>query len=480
MITDRRKTEMNNPMSMIDIGKIQPQARELEAAVLGALMIEKEAFGLIDGIISEDDFYDIIHQTIFKAISNLGGKRNPIDMITVVEELKKMGEIENIGGVAYIAELTDKVMSSAHIEFHAKIISQKAQARKLIAVSATIQNMAFDETQDVAETIEVLEKSLTELTANNSPCQSLDIEAALTKTLNQAVKLQEDKSKGLLTAIPTHLKQLTEQLDGGWRDPDLIIIGARPSMGKTQHAIAAAKSAALSNIDCALFSLEMTAVQIINRLLMEDEAIDGYNLRTGQMKPEEWIAIDGMVNNLLSMKLNIADHHNIRYLNNIKSEARRLHRQGRLKLLIIDYLQLIRTNMKFGTRDLEIGYITGELKNLAKELGIPVIVLSQLSRKEKGVKVKDPQLEDLRESGNIEQDADIVIFIHKPDYYDELAEDKEGVRWRNRGKLIIAKYREGLRNNTVIFHHDDRYKKIFDNPQYSSNQFPAINGKMPF
>lgn len=480
MITDKRKTEMNNHIYTNDTGRIQPQARKLEEAVLGALMIEKEAFGLIDGVISENDFYDSIHQTIFRAMSNLSSKRNPIDMLTVVEELRRMGELEMIGGPVYIAELTDKVASSAHIEFHAKIIAQKAQARKLIAISSTIQNLAFDETQDVAETIEVLEKSLTEITANNSPCQSLGIEAALNKTLNQAAKLQQDKSEGLLTAIPTHLKQLTEKLDGGWRDPDLIIIGARPSMGKTQHAIAAAKEAALSNIDCALFSLEMTAVQIVNRLLMEDETIDGYNLRTGQMKPEEWVAIDGMVSDLLSMRLSIADHHNIRYLNNIKSEARRLHRQGKLKLLIIDYLQLIRTNLKFGTRDLEIGYITGELKNLAKELSIPIIVLSQLSRKEKGMKVKDPQLEDLRESGNIEQDADIVIFIHKPDYYDEKAEDKEGVLWKNRGKLIIAKYREGLRNNNVIFHHDDRYKKIFDNPQYTSNQFPTLKDKTPF
>jgi replicative DNA helicase len=233
-------------------------------------------------------------------------------------------------------------------------------------------------------------------------------------------------------------------------------------MGKTQHALAIAKSASLSDVHTLFVSIEMTTPQLINRLLLEDDRISEYNIRNGELDQQEWEAIYERTAKIDSAKLHIADHHNIRYLTNIKSEARRLKRKGKLGLLIIDYLGLIKTNMKFGTRQLEIAHITGELKALAKELEIPVILLSQLSRPIKGTAVKEPQLEDLRESGDIEQDADIVLFIHKPDYYKPEAVDSGGVAWLNRGKLIIAKYREGARNNVILFSHDNRYKKIFD------------------
>jgi len=219
----------------------------------------------------------------------------------------------------------------------------------------------------------------------------------------------------------------------------------------------------------------MTAVQLINRYFLENDTIDGYHLRNGRMSEYEWQALNTQAGKLLPIKMQIADHYNMRFLHHIRSEARRLSRAGKLKMIIIDYLQLIRVEgQKFGTRDLEVGYITGELKNLAKELQVPVIVLSQLNRPEKSTVPRVPRLEDLRESGNIEQDADIVLFLHKPDYYSPAAKDNNGVSWENRGKLIIAKHREGTRNSKVIFHHDKRYKKIGDTPFYESNQFPAV------
>lgn len=459
------------PQSTIDgIGKIQPQAVELEEAVLGSLLIESKAYQDIEGILAPDDFYVESHRIIFNTISGLNNKRKPIDMFTVSEELKMIGELEAIGGPLYIARLTEKVGSSAHIVFHAQIIKQKSQARKLIHITSDIQSKAFDETQDISETIEELEKKFTELVSNSTDCQSIPMPEALNEAIRKAAKIQELKEKGIRLSIPTGLKNLDETFAGGWMAPDLIILGARPSMGKTQHSLSFAKAASMSGKEVLFISIEMTATQLVNRYLLEDDRINGYNLRTGQMSNEEWAAVDEQAGRLWNMKLNIADNHNVRYLNNIKSEARKLSRKGKLDMMIIDYLGLIKTNMKFASRYLEIGYITGELKNLTKELNIPIILLSQLNRPIKGLAVKEPQLEDLRESGDIEQDADIVLFIHKPDYYDPDIKDSNGDTWKGRGKLIISKYREGARNNQIIFYHDDRYKKIWDNHDYMQHR----------
>lgn len=460
----RKKEEMTF-QDLTSLGKIQPQARELEEAVLGALMLEKQSYLEVENLLNPEDFYDPVHQVIYQAIVNLSNTRNPVDMLTVANELKRMGELSFIGGPVYISNLTDKVGSSAHISFHAQIIKQKSQARKLISISSDIQKKSFDETQDVNEIIEFFEKSFSEITSNNEGFQSLDMAAAINKAIEKASKTQADRQSGKITAIPTGLYFLDELFSGGWHSPDLIILGARPSMGKTQHALSFAKAAAKAGQDCLFISIEMNATQLVNRYLLEDDRISGYNLRVGQMDMEEWNALDKKAAELWNLPIHIADNHNIRFLNNIKSEARRLHRKGKLKIMIIDYLGLIKTNMKFSNRYLEIGHITGELKSLAKELDIPVILLSQLSRPVKGTAVRLPQLEDLRESGDIEQDADIVLFIHKPEYYKDSIKDIDLDEWRNKGLLIISKYREGSRNDAITFYHDERYKKIFDNKQ---------------
>lgn len=465
---NQNKKQTPNSMGSLELGKVQPQAVELEEAVLGALMLEKEAFAVVENLLQVDDFYNPIHQVVFKAISELSAQRNPIDILTVVEQLKRMGELENVGGPVYVSQLTDKIASSAHLEYHARIIKQKAQARFMIALASKITTLSFDETQDVDETMEVLEQALSNMNSSNVGTQSIDMKAAIKAAIDKASQTQVDKESGKIVAIPTGLFNLDNEFAGGWRSPDLIVVGGRPSMGKTQHALSFTKAAAKAGKHCCFISIEMNATQLVNRFLLEDDRINNYNLRTGQMSSEEWNALDYKASEFFNLPIHIADHHSIRYLNNIKSEARRLHRRGQLDLLIIDYLGLIRTNMKFQSRYLEIGYITGELKNLAKELNIPIILLSQLSRPRKDIAVKAPQMEDLRESGDIEQDADIILFIHKPDYYDPNAMDEAtNTPWKGKGMLIISKYREGARNNFVTFCHDERYKKITDNAQPS-------------
>ena len=447
------------------LGKVIPQAIDVEEAVLGALMTETKSFHRIEGKLSKEDFYLPKHQLIFEAMNNLSLRNEPIDILTIAEEIKKMGEIDTVSPVE-IVNLSSRVASSVHLEYHCSILNEKSLKRKLISVTSDIQNQSFDESIGASETLENLEKSFTDLNNKSSGYESIGINEAIQLAINKANQAQVDHQSGKITAIPTHLNALDRAFEGGWRSPDLIILGGRPSMGKTQNSLAIAMAAANAGQDCLFVSIEMTSIQLVNRLLLESDNISSYNLRTGQMRADEWQALDDRIGVLTNKALHIADNHNIRYLSNIKTEARRLHRKGQLKLLIIDYLQLIKTNMRFERRQLEVAHITGELKALAKELEIPIIALSQLSRPAKGMAVKEPDLEDLREAGDIEQDADIVVFIHKPDYYNPSLSE-----WKNKGMLLIRKSREGVRNEGVMFEHDDRYKKIFDcNNTPSSSQ----------
>ena len=440
--------------------KIPPQALDLEEAVIGALMTEKDAINKID--LNPNDFYKIAHERIFLAIKNLHNRQNPIDRLTVIEELEKLGELETVGGAYAIMLMTMNVSSAANIEYHSMIIKQKSIARKLIALSGEIQNMAYDASTDVLDVFDFIEKTFTDISTGSTNSDASDIEDSLNETLNYMQKLQTDAMNGVCTAIPTGLRELNKHLNGGWKAPDLIIIGGRPSMGKTQFAVHFSKYAGQSDNDCLFISIEMTKIQLILRMITENEGIDLYRIKTGQINAQEWKIVDDMVTSISKLKLHIADDFQIRYLSNIKSMARKMSRQGKLKIMIIDYLQLIKTNLKFGTRDLEIGHITSELKSLCKELNIPIILLAQLNRSVKGATVSIPKLDDLRESGNIEQDADIVIFPHRPSYYDSKACDDFGNSWENRGGLIIAKHREGERDVGVLFRHDKTFKKIWD------------------
>ena len=440
--------------------KQPPQALEVERAVLGTILIESKAIERVE--LDVEDFYSPSHAIIFNAILTLKNLRVPIDTITVVQELNRTKHLDEVGGVVYLAELTDGVGSSAHLEYHTAILKQKSLARKLILQSQNVIARAFDQSEDVQNIVEYLEKSFTDITTSSSSSDYHDMRSSIEQTLKYLADLQTKKESGESVSIPTGLKGLNDQIGGGWSAPDLVILGGRASMGKTAFALKFARTAAQSDNDCLFISIEMTLIQLMMRIFTEDERLSYYNMKTGQMLQHEWGFIDEKVAEIQSDKLIIADDHNIRNLNNIKSLARNLYRKGRLKIMIIDYLQLIKTNLKFGTRDLEIGYITGELKNLAKELNIPIILLAQLNRGMKGSEGSDPVLSDLRESGNIEQDADKVIFPHRPTYYNPEAMDKDGKSWENRGFLLIGKNREGIKDAKVYFRHDDNFKKIFD------------------
>jgi replicative DNA helicase len=440
-----------------------------ERLVIGALLLESSAWERVENMLRPDDFYQMEHEILFRAISSLKSQGKKIDLVTVYNELQKQQEAENVGGAYYLSQLLSNVVSTANLEEHADIVKEHSLCRKIIRIAEEIKSMAYDNTRNSDDVFNMLEKSMTELKSDNCNCASIDINEAIHLAIHKASETQRIAQSGENPFIPTCLDTLNKEFSGGWRSPNLIVIGARPSQGKTQHALAHAIVAAQSGKHVLFISIEMSSTQLINRLLLEDARINPHHLFSGQMDSEEWRALDAQAGHLQDARLHIADNHNIRLLNNIKSEARRLKRLDTLDMLIIDYLGLIRTNMQFSNRYLEIGYITGDLKNLAKELDIPVILLSQLNRPLKGALPKEPQLEDLRESGDIEQDADVVLFIHKPDYYKPDAIDASGVPWKNRGKIIIAKHREGVRNNTVIFHHDDRYKKIFDHPTTQAN-----------
>lgn len=809
---------MLNQIAMTN-GRQMPSAVDAENAIIGALLIDSNAYKEIESIVKSDDFYVEKNKIIFNSIERLNSRHSVIDMVTVMQELMSLGKLDDIGGPYELSQATNAVTSSSHIKYHAEIVKEKSTARKLIELSSKIVDKSFDQSEPINETIEYFEKAITEVNTGSSENASISLAQALKLSTDKAAEIQSMREKGIDISIKTGLSELNREFNGGFRSPDLIIIGGRPSMGKalrmdakiltvdgfvlnkdlkigdkiasidgkesfvtgiypqgivetyeiefsdgriiecckdhlwevnsskfknktlvlstlqikdrltkkrykgrmsipmycgsfgvkknfiinpyligvligdgsltngvewckpdiyiaekiskmidekhsvksysdnrfsiigtkgkniylnelrklglynthsyerfipieymnssreqrlellnglldtdgdidklgsisfnstserlandvqklcwslgyrcsirrrksmlngiimrdsfrlhisgknqyelfslprkkeriksrkvkpltiisvkqksicecqcisvsherslyitddyivthnTQLGLHFAKHAALSNKHVLFVSIEMTASQLADRLLLEDDRISMYNLRTGHLSMDEWKAIDAQAGNLYNLNINIADSHNIRYINNIKSEARRMKRQNKLDILFIDYLGLIRTNMKFGTRDLEIGYITGELKNLAKELNVPVVLLSQLSRPPKGMTVKEPQLEDLRESGNIEQDADIVLFIHRPSYYDPAVTTSTGESWENKGKLIIAKYREGARNRDIIFRHDDNFKKIFDNDQQQQSleskfkKVEYVDQSMPF
>lgn len=459
--------QYSKPENKTEYGKLPPQAPELEALVIGALMVEKEAIHKIDLV--EDDFYKPEHQKIFSAIMRLKNARNPIDMFTVVDELKNSGDIDLIGGAYFITVLTSNVTSAAHLEFHAMIIKQKSISRNMIRMASEIQEMAYDESIDIAEVIEFTEKTFSEISTLTSVSDYSDMNESIYETVNYLKEVQIKRQNNESIGIPTGLRALDKSLNGGWSSPDLIVIGGRPSMGKTQLAVSFAKAAGQNGSETLFLSLEMTKKQLIMRMINEQDGVSFYNMKNGSLSREEWQLIDKKIGELEKLKINIADSVNIRYLHSIKSLARKMHRQGKLSLMIIDYLQYIRTNSKFGTRDLEIGFITSELKALGKELNIPIILLAQLNRPPKGNQIVKPELSDLRESGNIEQDADVVIFPHRPSYYDENAVDDLGNSWTNRGILYMGKNREGQKNEKVLFQHDDRFKKIWDDGEIQHN-----------
>ncbi len=431
----------------LEKGKIPPQAIDLEEVVLGAMMIDKKGVDEVIDILSAEAFYKEAHKYIFEAIFKLFENSEPVDLLTVSSQLKKDEKLDLVGGDFYLISLTQRVSSSAHIEFHARIILQKYIQRSLIKISSEIIEEAYDETKDVFDLLDNAEAKLYEVTQGNVKKST---ETAQSLVIQAKKKIEEISNKEGMSGIPSGFDKL-DKLTSGWQPSDLVIVAARPGMGKTAFTLTMARNVAVnSNIPVAFFSLEMSSVQLITRLISSETGLSSEKLRTGKLEKHEWEQLNVKVKTLEKAPLFIDDTPSLSIFD-LRAKARRLASQYGIKMIMIDYLQLMTAggSQKGGNREQEISTISRNLKALAKELSIPVIALSQLSRAvETRGGSKRPLLSDLRESGAIEQDADIVSFIYRPEYYkiDEW-DDEERSPTEGQGEFIVAKHRNGGLDN---------------------------------
>lgn len=436
-------TRRSSQVIPLEKGKVPPQATDLEEVVLGALMIDKKGVDEVIDILHSEVFYKPAHQYIFQAIFTLFENSQPVDLLTVSAQLKKDGKLELAGGEFYLIQLTQKVSSSAHIEFHARIVLQKFIQRSLIKISSEIIEASYDEGTDVFDLLDTAESKLYEVTQGNIKRSS---ETAQSLVIQAKKRIEEIANKEGLSGVPSGFHKL-DKLTSGWQPSDLIIIAARPGMGKTALTLSMARNIAVEhNIPVAFFSLEMSSVQLITRLISSETHLSSEKLRTGNLEKYEWEQLNVKVKSLEKAPLFIDDTPSLSIFD-LRAKARRLSSQHGIKLIVVDYLQLMTAggSQKGGNREQEISTISRNLKALAKELNIPVIALSQLSRAvETRGGSKRPLLSDLRESGAIEQDADIVSFIYRPEYYkiDEW-DDDEHTPTAGQAEFIVAKHRNG-------------------------------------
>lgn len=429
----------------LEKGKLPPQAIDLEVAVLGAMMIDKKGIDDVIDILHPEAFYDKRHQEIYDAIYTLFQNSEPTDLLTVSAQLRKDGKLEMVGGDFYLINLTQKVASSAHIEYHARIILQKYIQRKLISISSEIIENSYDETKDVFDLLDEAESKLFEVTQGNLKKGSEDAGDLVKQALK---KIQDISNQEGMSGLETGFTKL-DALTSGWQPSDLIIIAARPGMGKTAFVISMAKNMAIDfGHPVALFSLEMSSVQLITRMISSETGLTSEKLRKGNLEPHEWEQLNVKVKKLSDAPIYIDDTPSLSIFD-LRAKARRLVSQHGVKIVIIDYLQLMTAGGSAGkgggNREQEISTISRNLKALAKELEVPVIALSQLSRAvETRGGSKRPLLSDLRESGAIEQDADIVSFIFRPEYYGVTEwDDDEHTPCEGQGEFIVAKHRNG-------------------------------------
>ncbi|GAB1415093.1 replicative DNA helicase [Paludibacter sp.] len=453
--TSKRQQTTTTIIAPNEFGKLPPQALELEESVLGAIMLETDAYSIVSDILKPDCFYKIAHQKIFSAIQNLAIKQQPIDMHTVTDQLKKDGNIDEVGGAYYITLLTAKVNSAAHLEYHARIIVQKYLARELIRVSSEVQTKAFDDKTDVDDLMQEAEGMLFEISQRNLKKDVVQINSVIEEARNRMVQAAKKQGSSGVSSGFHSLDKLTS----GWQKSDLIIIAARPAMGKTAFILSMAKNMGVDyNSPVAIFSLEMSNVQLVNRLIMNVCQLEGEKIKNGQLNDYEWANFDRDITKLMDAPIFIDDTPSLSVFE-LRSKARRLVKEHKVSCIIIDYLQLMNaTGMSFGSREQEVSIISRSLKGLAKELDIPIIALSQLNRGVEGrtgAEGKRPQLSDLRESGAIEQDADMVVFIHRPEYY-KITEDSQGNSLVGIAEIIVAKHRNGKTDDIKL-----RFKNIF-------------------
>src|SRR6187551_3417605 len=453
------------------LGKLPPQALDLEETVLGALMLEKNALNAVVEFLKPEHFYEERHKEIYSAIIDLFKASDPVDMRTVVNQLRKTAKIELVGGAYYIAELTSRVSSAANIEYHARVIMEMAIKRELIQIASQIHHNAYEDTTDVFELLDKTEQSIFEISDSNLRKNYDNMRNLMSRAIQELQVLKDHKDG--LTGVPSGFTAL-DRMTSGWQKSDLVIIAARPGMGKTAFVVSALRNAAVDfKIPVAIFSLEMASLQLVNRLISAEAELESEKIKKGNLAEFEWQQLVHKTTSLSSAPIFIDDTAALSILE-LRAKCRRLKAEHNIQMVVVDYLQLMRGEAG-GNREQEIASISRALKGVAKELNIPVIALSQLSR---GVETrggdKRPQLSDLRESGSIEQDADIVMFLYRPEYY-KITVDEEGLPTQGMGEVIIAKHRNGS-TGTVKLKFIGKYTKFadFDSPIVNDNPFSGM------
>lgn len=433
--------------------RVPPQNIEAEQSVLGAMLIDKEAIAKATEILSADDFYREAHRVIFNAMLELYNKNEAVDMITVTDILRRDNKLEDIGGIAYITSLANVVLTAANVKFHADIVAEKSVLRQLVRVSTEIAAMGYEANDEVGTLLDTAESRILEIANKKKKSDFTPIGDVLMNAVQSIEKLLQNR--GGLTGLPSGFNDL-DKLTSGLHPSDFIILAARPSMGKTALALNIVQNVALrahrrvggDPKSVAFFSLEMSKEQLVNRMLCAEANIDSQRLRVGEMTDKDWDALWEACDVMSKAKIYIDDTAGITVMD-MRSRARRLKAEHGLDLIVVDYLQLMQGSGKrnsSGDRQQEVSEISRSLKALARELDVPVIALSQLSRSVEARQVKRPMLSDLRESGSLEQDADIVAFLYREDYYNPETENKHT-------ELIIAKHRNGPVDTVNLFFH---------------------------
>lgn len=431
-----------------EIGKLPPQAVDAEETVLGSIMLEQNAIVSVMDILVADSFYKDTHREIYMSVLDLSNRLQPIDLITVSEDLRRKGKLELCGGTAFLAQLTTMIASAANVESYARIIAQKYIQRELIRVSSDIQEKSYEDAMDVDDLLDYSEAALFKIAEGNI---KKDV-SKISPLLKMAIKLVEDAAKkgDGLSGVPSGFTKL-DKLTSGWQPSDLLIIAARPAMGKTAFVLSMTRNMAVTfNKAVAIFSLEMASVQLVMRLIASETELQSEKLKKGTLLPHEWTQLETKIKNLETAPIYIDDTPGISIFE-FRAKARRLKQQYDIQIIIIDYLQLMTGPPETrGNREQEVSMISRSLKGIAKELNVPIIALSQLNRSvETRGGDKRPQLSDLRESGAIEQDADMVMFIHRPEYYGQ-DQDEAGNSLKGIAEIIVAKHRNGATDSVQL------------------------------
>ncbi len=435
-------------MEELDHAKLPPQALELEEAVLGAMLLEKEAVNEAIDVLNPDVFYKDAHCRIFEAIKEIFERSEPIDILTVTNELRSMGKLEFVGGAYFISQLTNRVASGANVEYHARIIVQKYLQRQLIRLSSEIVKEAYEDTTDVFELLDSAESKLFQVAEGNIR-KNFDQVGDLVKEAVKGIHEAQQQEDGVNGVESGFIK--LDRLTSGWQPSDLIIMAARPGMGKTAFVLSMARNTAVHfGRGVGLFSLEMSSLQLVNRLIASETELSAENLRKGDLREDQWQQLNAKVETLMDAPIYIDDTPALSVFE-LRAKCRRLVSQHGVELIIVDYLQLMTAGGDQGNREQEISTISRSIKSIAKELNVPIIALSQLNRTpETRGGDKRPQLSDLRESGAIEQDADIVSFIYRPEYYGLNEWDDDGTPTQGQAELIVAKHRNGALDNVRL------------------------------